>query len=73
MYEFKKECCAMLATIVTKIPERSPVKYSFSRKLASVDPRLIVAEPDTAIKMFKQVLKSLFTENGEQLNRLMVY
>ena len=47
MYEFRKECCAMLATVVTKIQERSPLKYNFARKLASLDPRLIVAEPDS--------------------------
>ena len=45
----------MLATVVTKIQEGSPLKYNFARKLASLDPRLIVAEPDTAVKMFKQV------------------
>ena len=59
MYEFMKECCAMLATIVTKIQERSPLKSNFTRKLVSLDPRLIVAEPDTAVKMFKQVLTNL--------------
>ena len=37
MYEFKKECCAMLAKNVTKIQERSPLIYKFARKLASVD------------------------------------
>ena len=41
--EVKKECCAMLATIVTKIQERSPLKYNFAIKLASLDPRLMVA------------------------------
>ena len=41
--EFKKECCAVLGTIVTKIQERSPLKYSFAVKLASLDRRLIVA------------------------------
>ena len=56
MYEFKKEYCARLATIVPKIQEGSPLKYNFARKLASVDPRLIFAEPDTAVNMFKQVL-----------------
>ena len=38
MYEFKKECCTVLA---------------------SLDPRLIVAEPDTMVKIFKQVLTKL--------------
>ena len=31
----------------------------FVRKLASLDPRLIVAEPDTAVKMFKKVLMKI--------------
>ena len=57
MYEFKKECYAMLATIVTKIQARSPPKYNFARQLASLDPRLIVAKSDTAVKVLKQVLK----------------
>ena len=58
MYQLKKECCAMLATIVTKIQESNPLKYNFARKLASLECRLIVAEPDTAVKMFKHVYKA---------------
>ena len=53
MYEFKKECCVMLATIVTKIQERSLLKQNLAGKLAGFYLRLIVAEPDTAVKMFK--------------------
>ena len=49
----------MLATIVTKRKERSCLKYNFARKLPSLDPRLIVAESDTAVKMFKQALIKL--------------
>ena len=45
--------------MLCKTQERSPLKYNFVRKLASVDPRLIVAEPDTAVKMFKQVVTKL--------------
>ena len=56
MYDFKIECFAVLVTTVTKTQERSPLKYSFARKLASLDTRLIVAEPDRAVNMFKQVL-----------------
>ena len=48
--EFRKECESMLATIVFKIQERSPFKYSFARKLASLDPRVMVSNPDQAIK-----------------------
>ena len=52
-FEFKKECSTMLAAIVAKIQERSPLKYSFARKLACLDPRLTVTEPDKVEKMFK--------------------
>ena len=58
-FEFKKDCCAMLAAIVTKIWERSPLKYSFARKLISLDPRLIAAEPDRAVAVFREVLTKL--------------
>ena len=57
--EFRSECCAMLVAIVTKIQERGPLKYNFARKLASWDQRLIVAECESAVKMFKQVLAKL--------------
>ena len=59
IYEFKKEYCGILAPVVTKIQEISPLKYNFARKQAGLDPRLIVAEPDTAVKMLKQVLTIL--------------
>ena len=35
VFEFRKECCMMLATIVSKIQVRSPLKYNFSRKFGS--------------------------------------
>ena len=49
----------MLQTIVSKIQERSPLKYSLARKLVSMDPRLMVSNPDNATKMFQQVLQIL--------------
>ena len=48
----------MLATTVAKIQERSPLKYNFARKLGSLDPRVMVSNPDQAVKMF-QVLQRL--------------
>ena len=63
----------MLATIVAKIQERSPLKYNFARKLISLDPRLIAAEPDRAVAMFREVLTKLVDKNGEQLSRLIRY
>ena len=43
--EFRKECQAMLVGTVTKIQERSPLKFLLARKLISVDPRLIASNP----------------------------
>ena len=57
--EFRKECESMLATTVAKIQERSPLKYNFTRKVASLDPRVMVSNPDQAIKMFQEVLQRL--------------
>ena len=57
--EFRKECKSMLATTVAKIQERSPLKYNFARKLASLDPRVMVSNPDQAVKMFQEVLQRL--------------
>ena len=49
----------MLAAIVSKIQERSPLKYSFARNLVNLDPRLIAAEPDKVVRMFREVLTKL--------------
>ena len=57
--ELRKECESMLATTVAKIQERNPLKYHFARKLASLDPRVMVSNPDQAVKMFQEVLQRL--------------
>ena len=58
-FEFREECASMLVAIVTKIKERSPYKYHFTRKLVSMDPRQMVEKPDDAVKMFKLQLAKL--------------
>ena len=55
----EKNVSLMLATTVAKIQERSPLKYNFARKLASLDPRVMVSNPDQAVKMFQEVLQRL--------------
>lgn len=59
VFEFKKECIAMLETTVSKIQERSPLKYSLARKLVCLDPRTMVSSPEEAAKMFQGVLQRL--------------
>ena len=49
----------MLQTTVSKIQERSPLKYNLARKLVSMDPRIMVSNPDNVNKMFQQVLQIL--------------
>ena len=60
--EFRKEYTIMLAIIVSKIQKQSPRKYNFARKLASLDPRIMVSKPESAVKMFQQVLNRLIEE-----------
>ena len=57
--EFRKECESMLVTTVTKVQERSPLKYNLARKLSSLDPRVMVSNPEKATKMLQQVLQKL--------------
>ena len=57
--EFRKECEVMLQTTVSKVQEKSPLKYNLARKLVSMDPRLMVSNPDNATKMLQQVLQIL--------------
>ena len=59
VFEFKKGCCTMLAAIVVKIQERNPLKYNFVRKLISLDPGQLAAEPDRAVAMFREVVTKL--------------
>ena len=57
--EFRKECEVMLQTTVSKMQERSLLKYNLARKLVSLDPRIMVSNPDNTTKMFQQVLHIL--------------
>ena len=40
--ELRKQCAIMLAIIASKI-KRSPLQYNFAKKLASMDPRIMVS------------------------------
>ena len=60
--EFRKECATMLVVIISNIQERSPLQFHFARKLQSLDPRVMVLKPESAVKMFQQVFKPLIEE-----------
>ena len=59
----------MLATIVAKIQERSPLKHILARKLASVGSRAMVLHPAVATKMFQKVLESLIELKWKTRNK----
>ena len=60
--KFRKECATVLAVIVSKIQERSPLQFHFARKLQGLDPRVMVPKPESVVKIFQQVLKTLVEE-----------
>ena len=71
IFKFRMECCTMLATIVAKIQERSPLKHLLARKLASLDPTVL--HPAEGTKMFQKILESLIElkwKTSEQADRV---
>ena len=42
--------------------KKNPLQYNFARKLASLDPRIMVSKLESAVKMFQQVLNRLIEE-----------
>ena len=59
IFEFRKECTTMLVSLVMKIQEKSPLKYSFVRNLVCLDPRLMISSPENATRMFQQTVNKL--------------
>ena len=47
--EFRNKCATMLAVIVFKIQERSPLQFHFARKHQSLDPRVVVSKPESVV------------------------
>ena len=64
---FRNKCAIMLAIIVPKI-KKSHLQYNFSRKLASMDSRIMASKPESAVKMFQKVLNRL-KRSGRLVNK----
>ena len=64
--EFRKECEVMLQTTVSKMQERSPLKYNLAKKLVSMYPRLMVSNPDNATKCFNKYCRYSLRIDGRQ-------
>ena len=63
VFQFKEECRLFVVKCVNKIFERSPLKYSLARNMASLDPRLMVTDQEHSKSKFKCLLENLVTLN----------
>ena len=59
--QFKKECVLMLAAILEKIQERSPLKYAIVRYASCLSPLKMVRKKETSIQMFNVLADKLFS------------
>lgn len=57
--QYRLEVKDFLVAVVSKILEKSPVKYSIVRNLRCLKPSVMAEKPDEAKKMFRRVLGSL--------------
>ena len=57
--EFKGDCLNIYKTICTKLQEKSPLKYTLSRKVVSLNPKVIMMEYGPAVDAFETVLNKL--------------
>ena len=46
VYQFREECRQFVVKCVSKIFERSPLKYSFARNMVCIDPRLMASDQE---------------------------
>ena len=58
--ELMKECAILLAIISPRL--KKVLQYNYAWKLASLDPTIMVSKPESAVKMFQQVLNRLIEE-----------
>jgi hypothetical protein len=61
--EFKNQCLGVLRALVAKIQERCPLKYSFVRSLHALDPKAIIANPDSVQRSFSTIAKKMSSAN----------
>ena len=61
LLEFYTECQAFLKAVVEKMIERSPLKYPVVGYLSALDPRVMVADPETTSIKFQRLLSTLLS------------
>ena len=57
--EFRHQCLTCYEAIVSKLKERSPIKYDFVLHLRSLSPQYITKHPNGSIKCFEKLLECL--------------
>ena len=57
--EFRKDCISYLVAVVSKLKERSPLKYRIVCALSSLSPQIIYSSPNLGRKRFEELLTCL--------------
>ena len=65
-FEFRHQCLTCYEGILSKLKERSPIKYEFVLHLRSLSPHYIITHPNGSIKCFEKILECLI--NYKYLN-----
>ena len=61
VFEFKNYCILFLQSLATKLLERCPLQYQVVRYLTCLDPRIMVGNPDQAIRKMTELLENMMT------------
>ena len=57
--KYKEECVTFLSTVLHKMFDQSPLKYSFTRYASSLSPTNMASKPDISANCFKSLCYSL--------------
>ena len=66
---FRTECQSILKHLVVKIKEKSPLKYSLTRSISSLDPLVIASNPEVCRKRFRVMCDKLIDAGRLTANR----
>lgn len=61
--KFRKECQTLLINLIAKLLQRSPMNYKVIRGLSSLDPSVILLQPEVGCSRMKCLLEALYNAN----------
>ena len=65
---FRKDCIVFLSSMITKLHERSPLKYAVVRNASSITPYMVVTHPERSKTYFKNFLERLVNDGRLMTN-----